>query len=101
MTDIRILHAQETQAFACRVAAALAAAGHSVRRSEAGRSETGSGARANNPRSAEPLVVVWSPQMLESEAAINEARAALGAFPESPMRDALRDVADYVVARAT
>ncbi|MEQ8179137.1 MAG: SUMF1/EgtB/PvdO family nonheme iron enzyme [Amphiplicatus sp.] len=77
MTDIRILHAQETQAFACRVAAALAAAGHSVRRSEAGRSESGSGAPAHNPRSAEPLVVVWSPQMLQSEAAINEARAAL------------------------
>ncbi len=73
MADIRILHAHETQAFACRIAAALAADGHSVLRHEIG---TG-GRGAHNPRSAEPLVVVWSPQMLADEAAINEARAAL------------------------
>ncbi|MEQ8936691.1 MAG: SUMF1/EgtB/PvdO family nonheme iron enzyme [Amphiplicatus sp.] len=71
MTDIRILHAQETQAFACRVAAALAADGHSVMRHEAG-----AAVRPTSVRSAEPLVVVWSPQMLANEAAINEARAA-------------------------
>ncbi|MEE2690334.1 MAG: SUMF1/EgtB/PvdO family nonheme iron enzyme [Pseudomonadota bacterium] len=70
MAEIRILHAQDTLPFACRVAAALAASGHSVIRTEAG--------GLDRPvRGAEPLIVVWSSAMLANQAAINEARAAL------------------------
>lgn len=72
MAEIRILHAPETLGFACRVAAALAAAGHSVIRSELG-------APARPARPSEALVAVWSPAMLDDAAAIDEARVALAA----------------------
>lgn len=72
MAEIRILHAPETLGFACRVAAALASAGHSVIRSELG-------APARPSRPSEALVAVWSPAMLHDAAAIEEARAALAA----------------------
>lgn len=72
MSEVRILHAHDALAFACRVAGGLAVEGFSVIRCEAE-------ARDLRGRASDALVVIWSPAMLSSEAALAEARASLAA----------------------
>jgi hypothetical protein len=70
MGEICILHAPETWESARHVAAALAAEGHSVFRRET----TASNGDQNG---ADAVIVIWSPAVLASSAAIDAARRAL------------------------
>lgn len=84
MGEIAILHAPDSRALSCRIAAELAAEGHSVLRRESG-APTGD-AHSEVAAHADAVLVVWSPDIATHPSMIDGARRALARRALVPAR---------------